>query len=127
MQLVLAGHNRPKYSKQDIAFRGLMSCAYDGCMVTGEIKKGKYVYYRCTRHRGDCELPRFREEDLTERLGEPLKRLQVPEEVVSRIVATLRKDQQQAVNKVSAERSRLQTRLAAIRKRMDDAYTGKLD
>jgi site-specific DNA recombinase len=61
-----------------------MNCVYDGCMVTGQ--KGKYVYYRCTGHRGKCDLPRFREEDLAERLGEPLKDLQVPEEVFSQLV-----------------------------------------
>jgi hypothetical protein len=43
---VLAGHNRPKYSKRDIAFRGLMNCANDGCMLTGDVQKEKYVYYR---------------------------------------------------------------------------------
>src|SRR6266851_331351 len=127
VQSVLAGHNRPKYSKREIAFRGLMNCAFDGCMVTGEIQKGKYVYYRCTGHRGKCDLPRFREEDLAERLGEPLKGLRVPEEIVSQIVTTLRKDQQRSVGKVSAERSRLEARLTAIRRRMDDAYTDKLD
>jgi len=37
---------RSKYSKHDIAFRGLMNCAHDGCMLTGELKKQKYVYYR---------------------------------------------------------------------------------
>jgi len=56
-----------------MAFRGLMRCAYDGCMVTAEIKKEKYVYYRCTGYRGKCDLPRFREEDIADRLGEPLK------------------------------------------------------
>src|SRR5216683_1077057 len=101
VQSVLTGHNRPKYSKREIAFRGLMNCAFDGCMVTGEIQKGKYVYYRCTGHRGKCDLPRFREEDLAELLGEPLKGLRVPEEIVSQIVTTLRKEQQQSVGKVS--------------------------
>jgi site-specific DNA recombinase len=127
VQMVLSGHNRPKYSKREIAFRGLMSCAYDGCMVTGELKKEKYVYYRCTGRRGKCDLPRFREEDLAERLSEPLKGLRVPEEVVSQIVETLRKDQQQSVGKKNAERSRLQARLTTIRKRMDDAYSGPDD
>lgn len=78
-------------------------------------------------HRGKCDLPRFREEELAQRLGEPLKGLQVPEEVVSRIVATIRKDQQQSASKVSAERSRLEARLTTIRKRMDSAYADKLD
>ena len=34
VQAVLAGHNRPKYSKREVALRGLMNCAYDGCMLT---------------------------------------------------------------------------------------------
>jgi hypothetical protein len=61
------------YGFQEIAFRGLVNCAYDGCTVTGEIKKGKYVYYRCTGYHGKCDLPRFKEEELAARLGEPLK------------------------------------------------------
>ncbi len=36
---VLTGHNRPKYFKRDIAFRGLLNCAHDGCMLTGEVQK----------------------------------------------------------------------------------------
>jgi site-specific DNA recombinase len=127
VQTVLTGHNRPKYSKREIAFRGLMQCAYDGCTLTGDIQKGKYVYYRCTGHPGKCDLPRFREEDLAQRLGEPLKGLQVPEDIVSQIVTNLCKDQQQSASRVSAERSRLDARLMAIRKRMDGAYADKLD
>ncbi len=127
VQAVLTGHNRPKYSTRDIAFRGLMQCAYDGCMVTGEIQKAKYVYYRCTGHRGKCDLPRFREEDIANRLGEPLKGIQVPDEVVSQIVCAVREDQRQAAGKVSAERTRLETRLSGIRNRMDNAYADKLD
>ena len=127
VQSILTGHNRPKYSKQVIAFRGLMNCAYDGCMVTGEIQKAKYVYYRCTGHRGKCDLPRFREEDLALRLGEPLKDLHVPPEIVSQIVTTVRDDQKQAAGKVSAERTRLEARLTFIRSRMDSTYADKLD
>ena len=39
VQAVLAGHNRPKYSKREVALRGLMNCAYDGCMLTGDVRK----------------------------------------------------------------------------------------
>ena len=126
-QTVLTGHNRPKYSKREIAFRGLMTCAYDGCQLTGDVQKEKYVYYRCTGHRGKCDLPRFREEDIAMRLGEPLKGLQVPQEVVTRIVDTLRSDEKSAAFRTEAERSRLESRLTAIRNRMDKAYEDKLD
>jgi site-specific DNA recombinase len=73
-----------------------MNCAYDGCMLTGDVQKEKYVYYRCTGHRGKCGLPRFREEDIINRLGEPLKALQVPSEIVSQIVARIRDEQRRA-------------------------------
>jgi site-specific DNA recombinase len=127
VQAVLAGHNRPKYSKRDIAFRGLMNCANDGCMLTGDVQKEKYVYYRCSGHRGKCHLPRFREEDIADRLGETLKDLQVPPKVVAEIITTLQVEQTQAQGKLSAERSRLESRLKTIRNRMDAAYTDKLD
>jgi hypothetical protein len=46
-------------------------------MLTGEIKKEKkFVYCRCTGNRSECDLPRFREEDFAERLGESLRNLQ---------------------------------------------------
>lgn len=127
VQAVLAGHNRPKYAKREIALRGLMNCAYDGCMLTGDVQKEKYVYYRCTGHRGKCDLPRFREEDIINRLGEPLKNLQVPTEIVSQIVDRLRDDQRRARGKVSQERTFLESRLTSIRNRMDKAYSDKLD
>ena len=127
VQAVFAGHNRPKYGSQEIAFRGLANCAYDGCSVTGEIKKGQYVYYHCTGYRGKCDLPRFKEEELAERLGEPLKHLQVPRDIVEQIVATIREDQKHAASKIDAERSRLEGRLTTVRNRMDAAYIDKLD
>ena len=48
VQSVLRSHNKPKYGKQEIAFRGLLTCARDQCTMTAELKKGKYVYYHCT-------------------------------------------------------------------------------
>ena len=89
--------------------------------------KQKYVYYRCTSNCGKCDLPRFKEEVLSQRLGEPLKGLQVPPAIVEQIVATLHEDQNQADNRLEDERVRLTSRLTAIRNRMDAAYGDKLD
>jgi site-specific DNA recombinase len=69
VQRVTHGHNKGKYSKHDIAFRGMLTCAHDECTVTGEVKKQKYVYYRCSGYRGRCDLPRFREEEIASRMG----------------------------------------------------------
>lgn len=88
---------------------------------SGDVQKEKYVYYRCTGNRGKCDLPRFREEALSDRLGEPLKDLQVPSEVVAQIVDALHKDQEQTENQLSADRTRLESRLTGIRNRIDAA------
>src|SRR5437588_1121568 len=61
VQTVLRGHNKPKYGKQQIAFRGLLTCAHDNCRITAELKKGNNVYYRCSGYRGKCATPRFRQ------------------------------------------------------------------
>ena len=127
VQAVLAGHNKPKYSKQEIAFRGLLTCAEDNCAITAERKKGKYVYYRCTGYRGRCATPRFREEEISAKLGEILKAIHIPDEVLVALQQSLTQDQVRIENESAIQRASLAQRLAAVRKRMDQAYQDKLD
>ena len=126
-QAVMHDHHKGKYSKHDIAFRGMLTCAHDDCTVTAELKKGKYVYYRCSGYRGKCDLPRFREEQVSEKLAEVFRNIEIPEPVVAQIVATLEADQRTMQNRASSEQARLKERLEAVRRRIDQAYTDKLD
>jgi DNA invertase Pin-like site-specific DNA recombinase len=127
VQAVMHGHHKGKYGKHDIAFRGMLTCAHDDCTVTAELKKGKYVYYRCSGYRGKCDLPRFREEQISEKLGEILKNIQIPDDVVTHIQQSLERDQLRMRNVAAMERARLEQQLEAVRRRMDQAYTDKLD
>ncbi len=68
-----------------------------------------------------------RKEDVFFGLGEPLKSLQVPPEIVAQIVSMLREDQEQSGNRLEKERTRLGSRLTSIQNRMDAAYVDKLD
>jgi len=61
---------KSKASTRPFAFKGLLTCGYCGCAITAEIKKGKYVYYRCTNGKGKCKQPYVREEKLAEALVE---------------------------------------------------------
>ncbi len=88
-QSVLHGGNAPRYSKHDIAFRGMLTCAHDNCTVTAELKKNKYVYYRCSGYRGKCALPRFREQEIVEKMGHVLEHVQIPDEVACAIEKSL--------------------------------------
>ncbi len=127
VQAVIRGHHKGKYRKHDIAFRGMLTCAHDDCTITAELKKGKYVYYRCSGYRGKCELPRFTEEELSEKLGELLKRIHIPDDVLKSIEGSLQRDRLRLRSEAEKQRESLQGRLNSIRRRMDQAYTDKLD
>ena len=124
---VLHGHNKPKYSKHDIAFRGMLTCAHDGCTVTAELKKNRYVYYRCSGGRGPCVLPRFREEEISEKFGDVLRDVRIPPEVAERIVYALQHEQEHVGARIAQERARLAHQLDTIHRHMDAAYTDKLN
>ena len=126
-QRAFAARNKPKYRKHEFAFAGLLRCAHDGCTVTTELQKGKYVYYRCSQGRGKCSLPYTREEALSERLGELLKDIYVPEGIARQIVDGVEASQQDAATQREKQFRELQQRLAALRTRMDQIYEDQLD
>ena len=127
VRAVFRGHNKPRYGTHDFAYRGLLTCAYDNCKVTAEIKRERYTYYRCTGYRGKCALPYFREDVIGERLGQVLKDIHVPDEILARLQGSLLDDRSQleALNK--EQRDRYSQRLTQVTRRMDLAYQDKLD
>ena len=127
VQDTFAGRNKPKYRKHHFAFAGLLTCAHDGCTVTTELQKGRYVYYRCSHGRGKCSLPYLREQDVSDRLGELLKQIYVPETIARTVVDSLQADLNRSEQKRQEEMAALRQRLAALRTRMDQLYEDKLD
>jgi site-specific DNA recombinase len=127
VQDVLNGRNKRKCRKHDFAFRGLLRCAEDSCTMTAEVQKRKYIYYRCSGYRGKCSTPYFREEEISQKLGDILKNIPVPDHVVARIEASFNRDQERVRADIVSRRERLDKRLLAVRRRMDQAYADKLD
>jgi site-specific DNA recombinase len=127
VQAVFRGYNKPKYGKHDFAFRALLHCAYDNCLVTAELKKSRYIYYRCTGSRGKCSLPYFREEELGDRLGVILKDIHIPDVILTQLKSTLLSGKSSQDKHRKQQRERLQQRLEVVRHRVEQAYTDKLD
>ena len=127
VQSVFAGRNKPKHGKHNFAFSGLLTCSHDGCTVTTELHKGKYVYYRCSYGRGKCELPYMPEPQVSDRLGEVLENIYVPDDVVRAIVESLAGDQDRAEAQRRERLTCTQRQLNALRTRMDQMYEDKLD
>jgi site-specific DNA recombinase len=126
-QEILNSSHRPKLHRHEFAFSGLLTCAFDHCAVTAEIKKGRYVYYHCTGYRGKCALPYMREEAVGEQLGQVLKNIHIPDEVLGSLQDSLAEDSEQVRQESAAQRIRLEQRLAAVRRRIDQVYLDKLD
>jgi len=136
VQGILDGRHakKAKRGKHDFAFSGLISCHACGCAVVGEIKKERYVYYHCTGYAdkcrgnpGTCRRKHMREEALGAQFTEMLGRLNFDDEVLGWVRDALhsshadkRKEQEQAIERLQAERLRLQTRI-------DVMYVDKLD
>ena len=127
VQAVFQGHNKPKYRRHEFAFGGLLRCAYDNCSVTAELKKNRYVYYRCTGYRGRCELPYFREEVLADRLGQVLRNIYIPDDILVQLESSLLNDKGRQEALRSQQEAQLKQRLASVRRRIDQAYLDKLD
>ena len=127
VQAVFRGHNKPRYRTHDFAYRGLLTCAYDNCKVTAEIKKERYTYYRCTGFRGKCGLPYFREEELGDRLGQILKDIHIPDNILAQLQEALLNDKGREEEIRRQQGERLAQRLAQVHRRMDQAYQDKLD
>ncbi len=82
--------NKHRKIKHDFAFSHLITCGHCGCSLVGEIKKAKYVYYRCSGYKGRCPEPYVREEDLEARLTEVLKGLEFDADVLQLVTDALR-------------------------------------
>jgi site-specific DNA recombinase len=127
VQDVFRGRNKPRYRTHDFPYRGLLTCAYDNCKVTAEIKKRKYTYYRCTQFRGKCDLPYFREEELGDRLGQILRDIHIPDAVLAQLQESLLTDKGRDKTNREEQGRLLENRLAQVRRRLDQVYQDKLD
>jgi hypothetical protein len=127
VQDTLSGKGHPRHHKHRFAFSGLLRCKTHGCAMTGQIPKKKYTYYHCSGSQGKCDNPYFREEEIADRLGQVLRDIYIPDDILSQLSNSLLndKDREETLRKERVER--LQQRLATLRRRIDRAYEEHLD
>lgn len=114
-----------KYRGKGYIYRGLLRCGDCGLSITPEQHKG-FVYYHCTQYNGKHGAKWFREETLTERIGEAFKALQMPEALVTQTIATLDAVHQEKVTFHNQEYSKLTQEHKTLTTMMDNLYLDKL-
>ncbi len=113
--------------KHDFVFSRMLSCGHCGCMLVGEIKKARYVYYHCTGNRGPCTKPYVREEDVADAFGKVLETIRVDSEVLSWLTRALQSSFSDVAEYHSATTARLRTNHDRLQSRLEAMYVDKLD
>src|SRR5258707_131829 len=126
VQAVFTAANHPRHTKRRHALAGLVTCGRCGCAFTGEIKKGQYVYYHCTGHRGRCGNPYVPEEELIPQFGELLKQIRIPTELAGKLATVLRESQTDKEKFVRTSMLRLQQQQMLLRSKLDRVYEDRL-
>jgi site-specific DNA recombinase len=121
------GRRRSRQQKHHWAFQGLVSCGHCGCALTAELKKGKYVYYHCTGHKGKCDERYVREEELARQFGEALSVIRMDTEVSEWVVMALKASHGDEKRYHDETIATLQAQYQKLQNRIDAMYLDKLD
>lgn len=119
--------NRTRKVKHDFAYTGLVHCGHCGCLLVGELKKGRYVYYHCTGNRGKCPEPYTREELLSSHFANALSELIIPPAILEWLDdAVLESDRTEQAAR-AARIKKLRARDEQIEARIGTMYMDKLE
>ena len=115
-------------SRHNFAFNGLVKCRECGCSMTGQLNKGKYIYYSCTRNRGECSQNKYiREEEFERQFVQALRVLRFDPEVLEEMKRTLREsfEDRKAFREESV--ARLRARHDQLQAHIESMYVDKLE
>lgn len=119
--------NKTRKVKHDFAFSGLVRCGHCGCLMVGELKKRRYLYYHCTGNRGKCPERYTRQEVITNGFASILQDLVIPRAVIEWLGdAVLASDRTEQAAREQTIRA-LQGRRDQIEARIEKMYLDKLD
>ena len=122
--------NKPKYSlPKNFLFANMVRCSHCGCIMSGELKKGKYIYYSCTGGKGECDQKHvyIREEALEKQFIKALEGISLSAEqkewLTNALIDSFKDEQLYTKERIDD----LNEQKENLRKRIDNLYLDKLD
>lgn len=91
-QIILGNKSKPAPRTHKFAFTGLMHCGECGASVTAEIKKGKYIYYHCTKRIKPCSQKGIEEKELKKQVAKRLGDIEITSEFHQWAMGVLRRE-----------------------------------
>lgn len=119
-----------RHYEKPFIFRNLISCGRCGCMVTAEMHKDKYVYYRCTNSKKICSKVYVNQDELLKPIQEILQNLKLPRKIVEQVAEILLASENTKNKYHEMEVKRLKSELEKILRKQvaiyDDKYEQKI-
>ena len=127
VQEKICNRKKGKQRKHSFTYGGLLLCGKCGCLVTAELKKGRYVYYHCTKSKGPCDEMYYREEDLAPQFDAIVKGITIDPNIQDWLVQALKESHKDETAYNQQTISRLQSELLKLKNRLDQLYLDKVD
>ena len=128
MQDRLLDPNKTRKHNVEFAYTGLIRCGHCGCLLTAELKKGKYIYYHCTGNRGgDCKRDYITETKIDKSIAEILKLIVIPQEIRERISNELKEVHKKKRGYSKDVKASIIKQIKVLENRIEKAFTLKLD
>ena len=119
---------KSKRTQKPFVLTGMLKCQHCGCAYSPELKKGRYVYMRPTKSRGDCNYcHHLNENTILSQIEEVLKGMQIPKNILVEISEELKKSSNKEHNHQIQESKKLQNQYEAIQNRIKKARELYLD
>ncbi len=121
---------QPQPQKLDFLYRGLLFCGECGCSITAErhtkkMKNGnvhRYIYYRCTKTKGNCNQSYISEDKLELELGKIFKNFILSKKRANAIQCKLRELFQDDLRYQDTQEKTLKDRLEALKEEKKKIY-----
>jgi len=135
IQVVLGKKDKPRQKKHFLPYTGLMKCGECGCSITAEKKKKTqkngnvhhYVYYRCTKKKGDCGQPCTNVKKLEKQYKSILSRIKVPQAFHEWALEEIKLDQEKEIRDRGQSLERARNGYDDLLEQMDNLVEKYLD
>ena len=130
VQKELTRRSRPRKTKSghNFALTNLLTCSECGCAITAQYaKKGKYIYYRCTKRKGSCSQPYIRDLKLIEQLRKEVDRIALPDEFGEIMMAEIEIQERKEIQEQKEFIKNVNQKIAAIDGKLDKLINTFLD
>src|SRR3989338_5471397 len=122
------GAKRSKVLSKPFILKGLLHCHKCGCLMSPEIKKGKFIYYSCTNAKDTCRRIYVPERELLKPIKKVFERFEsIPQEVHDRLVGELRAISESEAVFLNREITRIRMEYDRIQGRIERMLYLRLD